>query len=89
MYNFDPYHVLLAIATNIHVTSRVTFMHLDAFNTLFLIDLWEWTLLSRYVYTCKEFFIVTEDLQCNRMTVTAQQKNNIHIGNVQNSKNNV
>ncbi len=31
MYNFDPYNVFLAIAANIQVTSRVTFMQLDAF----------------------------------------------------------
>jgi len=40
-------------------------------------------LLARYVYTYKEFVIVTEAPQCNKMTVTGQQHrqqtNNIQI----------
>ncbi len=49
----------------------------------------EWALLARYFYPYKEFVFVTEAPQCNRMTVTGHrlQKNNIQIGNVQNSKN--
>ncbi len=52
---------------------------------------WEWDLLARYVYTYKEFVIVREAPQCNRITVTGhrQQKNNIQISNVQNSKNTI
>ncbi len=39
------------------------------------------------VYTYKEFVIVTEAPQCNRMTATGQDtNNNIQIGNVQKSK---
>ncbi len=52
----------------------------------------EWALLARCVYTYEEIVIVTEDPQCNRMTVTAQdrqQKNNIQIGNEQNDKNTI
>ncbi len=50
--------------------------------------------IARYVYTYKEFVIVTEAPQCNRKTATGQdtgnKKNNIQIykiGNVQKSKN--
>ncbi len=39
--------------------------------------------IARYVYTYKEFVIVTEAPQCNRMTATGQdtdnKKNNIQI----------
>ncbi len=37
---------------------------------------WEWALLARYVYTYKEFVIVTEAPQCNRMTATGQDTDN-------------
>ncbi len=50
--------------------------------------------IARYVYTYEEFVLVTEALQCNRMTATGQdtdnKKNNIQIykiDNVQNIKN--
>ncbi len=33
-------------------------------------------LLARYIYTYKEFVIVTEAQQCNRMTVTGQDTYN-------------
>ncbi len=41
----------------------------------------EWALLVRYVYIYKEFVIVTEAPQCNRMTVTGyrQQNNNTQM----------
>ncbi len=36
----------------------------------------QWDLLARYVYTYKEFVIVTEAQQCNRMTATGQDTHN-------------
>ncbi len=47
--------------------------------------------IARYVYTDGEFVLVTEAPQCDRMTVTGhrRQKNNMQIGNVQNSKNTI
>ncbi len=47
-----------------------------------------------YVYTYKEFVIVTEAPQCNRMTATGQDTDNKNtqiykIENVQNSKNRI
>ncbi len=53
----------------------------------------EWALLARYVYTYKEFVIVTklhsatEWQQQDRTQTTKEQYTNIQIGNVQNSKN--
>ncbi len=41
----------------------------------------EWASLARYVYIYKEFVIVTEAPQCNRMTATGyrQQNNNTQM----------
>ncbi len=37
---------------------------------------WAWAILARYVYTYKEFVLVTEAPKCNRMTVTGQDTDN-------------
>ncbi len=44
--------------------------------------------IARYVYTDGEFVLVTAP-QCDRMTGHRRQKNNMQIGNVQNSKNTI
>ncbi len=36
----------------------------------------QWSFFARYVYTYKEFVIVTEAPQCNRMTATGQDTEN-------------
>lgn len=50
----------------------------------------EWDLFPG-VFTYKEFVLVTEGLQCDRMTRqdTDNKNNNIQIDNVQNSKNTI